>query len=140
MGGIAPASPFPSAPGSVNYNIVCGLPQSVPAPGGQELFLARVLVSNSKTAGAGSCTGCLSGSCLGISKIWLGQPNTGNVVRVGEIPGTHSNTVGWQMSGGAMSGVLAHSNSYGYYTDFTACSSATDAQRPTWGQIKKLYR
>ena len=140
---IAPAALTPSAPGGIAYDITCALPGTgtVAVPGGQELFLVRMTVTHGGTAGAGACAGCLTGCCLGVSRVRLTRPGSESALTlVGGLPGTHGDTVGWQTSGDALSGVLALSDTYGYYTDFTTCSTSTEAHRPTWSQVKRLYR
>lgn len=140
-GGIGVTYPFGS-PGQARVTVVQAIPGSVAVPASSELFVCRLLIRHTRTVGAGSCTGCLEGACVGLSKVTLYQVGggAGDFQLLQPLPGTDSDYVGWQ-AGVAMTW-FAHRPLGGgiWEKDFTSCQLATDARRPTWGAIKRMYR
>ena len=95
---------------------------------GVEYFDFTLNISNAKTVGTGSCTGCTVPVCIVLNSI--------RVVDVGDqhsrfistptVPG--SNYVTWQGGGSPdVGGVIG-------------CPAATPVRRSTWGGVKTLYR
>lgn len=124
--------------------VVCAIPATVAVPAGAEVFVARVIITHGKTVGTGSCGGCLSGLCIGLNSVELDQPqgaaNPGYLL-FDSLPGTSSDAVGWQMSGVSMPSVINPNYNNVYPVKFfTGCLTATNAARPTWGAIKRMYR
>ena len=121
------------------FRLVCSLASTVSVPAGVELFVARLVITHAKTVGAGSCGGCLTGVCIGLNNVQLTQPvGVGDFLMLDAVSGTSSDVVAWQMSGA----VMPHTTeltSHGYDKHFSGCLSATDAARPTWGAIKRMY-
>jgi hypothetical protein len=114
---------------------VQAIPGSVSVPASSELFVCRVLISNTKTVGAGSCGGCLFGACIGLTSVKLTQPaGVGDFTMVMPVPNTNSDAVGWQAE------VYMPSVWELFGKTFTNCQLATAARRPTWGAIKRMYR
>jgi hypothetical protein len=141
VGGLSYTADSP-APGQARIQIVCAPAQTASVPAGTEIFLARLAVLHTKTVGTGSCAGCLDGACLGITSVRLTQPvGVGDVLMLDPLPGTRSDMVGWQMTGAVMpyiEGINPHSGEP--EKAFGSCTSVTDAARPTWGAVKRLYR
>lgn len=80
----------------------------------------RLVFTNAKTVGAGSCGGCSTPMCLVLNRITILQPTgLGNFDLYAPL---NSNIVTWQ------GGDLA-----------TVCYTATPARNRTWGGVKSLY-
>ncbi len=127
-------------PQSARIRTVCAIPGSISITGGQETFIARVVIFHSKAVGAGSCAGCLDGACIGLNSIQLYQPlGVGDYIMNRPLDGTTSDFVGWQMNA-SMGSYYYSFHGSALQKDFTSCSAATATRRPTWGAIKSLYR
>jgi hypothetical protein len=129
---------FAGGPNRARLQITHAVIGSVSVPASTEIFVCRVLISHSKTVGAGSCGGCLDPACIGLHGVVLTQPVQGNDVYMGwPIPGTQSDVVGWQADV-----IMPWSPTQTVFPFWksTTCQLATEAQRPTWGAVKRLYR
>ncbi len=130
------------APGYSNtarIRTVCAISGSTSVTAGQELFIARVVILHSKTTGTGSCGGCLDGACIGLESVLLTQPSgVGDYTILLPYGGSGTDFVGWQSPVNMPESVFPYHGSY--MKDFTSCSAATPARRPTWGAVKSLYR
>jgi hypothetical protein len=116
---------------------IAAIPAPQPAPA-QELFLGRITINHAKTAGSGACSSCQSGLCLGLRSVLLTQPTgVGDVYTQQAETGTNSDRVTWQ-SGAVMRSGWNYSHSV--WTKHFDCLSVTDAKRPTWGALKRMYR
>jgi len=111
---------------------------TVSALANTEIFACRILISHSKTVGTGSCGGCLEGACLGLHQVVMTQPlGAGDLSMGWPIPGTTSDVVGWQAD--VIMPWSATQTASAFWKN-TTCQLATEAQRPTWGAIKRMYR
>jgi len=128
------------APNIARLRVVGAIAGTVSIPANQEVFLARVVIFNTKTVGTGSCAGCLTPACIGFNSVQLTQPvGVGDYVVMLPLAGTHSDYVGWQMD--ATMGETITSPFGVPQKSFVSCqSSATPSRRPTWGAVKSLYR
>ena len=129
--------------GGLNTNararFVCSTVGTRSVPAGSVIFIGQVVFTHQRTVGTGSCAGCPTGTCIGLARVGLTQPpGVGDFQTRTPIPGTDSDVVGWQMSGVSMTYVNFNQGNTLTRT-FTGCTSATDAARPTWGAIKRLY-
>jgi len=116
-----------------------GINPPVAVTSGNEIFVCSFRILHQKTTGAGSCSGCSSGVCLGLQSVYLTQPaGVGNYFMIMPLPGTSSDVVTWQEDLVMPSSVYIYRSAW--RKDFTGCVSTTEAARPTWGAIKRLYR
>ena len=86
-----------------------------------EYYSFTMTVTNTKTAGATGCAGCLDPVCIVLNEIKLTQPAGVGDIRI-QNPAAR-NYVTWQ--NGVVTG---------------GCPAATPARNATWGQVKSLYR
>lgn len=89
-----------------------------PLTGGTEYYAYKVTISNTKTAGATGCAGCLTGATLVLNQIRSAE-STAGVFQILTDP-IANQCVTWQTSGRTCAAVPTHNRS--------------------WGQIKSLYR
>lgn len=128
-------------PGGARVRVVVGIPGSVPVLAGTEVFICRVRVSHAKTVGTGACSGCTGGLCIGLTSVVLTQPSgVGDQLLFDPLPGTASDATSWQTDMVMTSVIHPGHGGFGLVKDFTSCVAATDAARPTWGAIKRMYR
>ncbi len=122
--------------GPASARMVVGFQAPLPVPvlaNGTEYFAGNVVLSNTKTTGAGSCTGCTTPVCLAVSSVGLYTPPPGGGVATRTVVITNANSPGsnfvtWQGGAGASSTLGGN------------CPAATPAQNSTWGAVKSLYR
>jgi len=120
---------------------ICAIPQSVAIPAGAEVFIARIVVLHLKTVGAGSCTGCLSGACIGLKEVALLQPSgVGDFRILFALPGTNSDVAAWQVNAVQFPFLIDGPGPGALEKLFGPCTAATAAARTTWGAVKQLYR
>jgi hypothetical protein len=110
--------------------VINAVPMSAAAvlTAGVEYYDFTLVISNTKTVGAGSCAGCTTPVCIVLNSI--------NVVDAGNLhprmlttptaPG--SNFATWQGGGSPVVGGVI------------GCPAATPTKRSTWGSMKSLYR
>lgn len=104
---------------------------------GNEYFAFRLTINHFKTIGTGSCSGCLTPMCLGLSHMKLTRPaGYGNLLLLDETM-PRSSVVSWQ--NGPASTELEISPVVPPTTRIVSCSAATPARNSTWGSIKSLY-
>lgn len=83
-----------------------------------EYFVAKIVISNPKTVGAGACAGCGAAACLEATRVgWLALGQVSSITE----PAVRS-YVRWQGD------------------DAGVCPGGTPAARTTWGAVKALYR
>ena len=108
---------------------------------GQEYFVFSAIINHMKTVGAGSCSGCTLGGCMGFVRAtlirsapgtYMPVPEPSGDVFVGPIPG-EGQAATWQGGAG-----IAIPNYGG--AGWTYCPGATPARNHTWGDVKALYR
>ena len=89
---------------------------------GQEYGIARWTITNTKTVGSPSCTGCTVPVCIVFNWAYISVVghNNNNTLTSAANPG--SNYVTWQGGAG------------------TNCPAAVPTRNTTWGSVKSLYR
>lgn len=138
-GGVSYTYPFNSA-GAARLRGVGAIPGSTSIPAGSEVFVCNFEILHSKTVGTGSCGGCATGLCVGLSSVTLYQPlGVGDYTLIAPLPSTTSDVAGWQGEYN-MTSFMYQFHGGAWQKDFITCTSATEARRPTWGAIKRLYR
>jgi len=96
---------------------------------GQEFSSFQLAINNAKTAGLGTCAGCLVPVCLVFNSLKLTTVGAvGDRILVGPTNGTDSNYATWQGGAGTIS------------TKGQGCPQATPTKNATWGSVKALYR
>ena len=88
---------------------------------GTEVYAFKLNVTNAKTVGLGSCSGCLEGVCFVLQFIRAHQTGSTAGSKYISSP-AHRSHVTWQGGAGA------------------DCYAATPAKNVTWGSIKSRYR
>lgn len=102
--------------------------------GGLEYFAISTRITNQKTVGTGSCSGCSSPACIVLRGIKVvtppvaGQPSRDVSLSGATDPAATSDFVTWQ--GGA--GVVVGGR--------TGCPQVIPTRRQTWSAVKGLYR
>ena len=97
---------------------------------GQEYFAFRLTINHQKTVGLGSCSGCLPGACIYLRSLKLTTPDYHNDLTL--FPwNTQDGLVTWQNGDGVIQT---------YRGEIRGCYAATPAKKPTWGEVKSLYR
>jgi len=89
---------------------------------GQEYGIARWTITNSKTVGSPSCTGCTVPVCIVFNSANITTDAGLNDTKLTAAASPGSNFITWQ--GGAN----------------TNCPAATPSKNATWGTVKSLYR
>jgi len=113
-----------SAPVPYAFRLQFGAALAAPSPItagelGQELVVGAVRLTRAKSAGPGSCDGCLAGGCFVVQDVKLMQP-----AGVGDFLLVSPATNNWvQINGGI-----------GWWNCYVASANRT------WGSIKTLYR
>ncbi len=109
--------------GRMNFVFAVGSADAQPlAADGTEYYAFKMLVTNTKTVGTGSCAGCQDGVCLVLTDVKVIQPagSPGGDTDIHNVD--ISNFITWN----------------GPTTD--TCAGATPTKNTTWGSIKALYR
>jgi len=150
-------SQYPNAPFSLSYSygvepyqgpnpnaatiqVVFGLPEPIEIPAGLEMFLCRIQTNHTKSTGDGACIGCEQGLCVGVNRVFISQPAAfGPRYLLSPIEGTSSDVASWQGSF-SMSADPPYLSNGSPARRFRDCLDVTDAKRPTWGAIKRMYR
>jgi hypothetical protein len=88
----------------------------------QEYGIAKWTISNVKTVGTGSCTGCLTAACITFNSANITTNGNLNNTKLTSEAAPGSNYVTWQGGGG------------------TNCPAAVPTKNATWGSVKSLYR
>ena len=89
---------------------------------GQEYGIARWTITNSKTVGSPSCTGCTVPVCIVFNSANITTDAGLNDTKLTAAANPGSNFVTWQGGAG------------------TNCPAATPTKNATWGSVKSLYR
>jgi hypothetical protein len=96
--------------------------------GGQEYFSFNVTISNVKSVGTGSCTGCQTPVCIVFNSINLTTPILQNNIKLsGPSNSTDADFCTWQGGAGVIVG------------NTPGCGAATPTKNATWGAVKALY-
>ena len=103
--------------------IAWATPEAGPVDNLTEYYSVNVRITDTKTVGSPSCTGCLTGVCLVCNVVSLSYGPSAALVQKIETPLVR-NFVTWQ--GGAIAA--------------PGCPAAVPTQNRTWGQVKSLYR
>lgn len=137
-GGIGSYFPGYYAPGRARMTMVFAVPSGneIPLIEGEEYFVARVVINNSKTT---SCSGCDVPLCIEPVYVRYVQPSgsPGGNVTVGQ--GWNWNTdhivwqADWQPGNDCEPCGISSASSY-------SICSVCPAQNLTWGRIKSIYR
>ena len=123
---IQPGYPFPDR---ARIRAVAALPLGTFATVDDvtEYYAVAIQISNARTVGTGSCSGCEVPACMLLTSIELNQPvGVGNYFISQPLDNW---LVGWQCSAGI-----------GHGGCFFAPPCVTPAKAPTWGAVKGLYR
>jgi hypothetical protein len=135
-GSLAYLPGFGGHPDRARITISFGIPEARAGPVliGWEYYAFRLILDNSKSSGAGACSGCLDPACITLTSVWLYQP---------EGLGDHaicvplaSNQATWR--GGAIGGYGCPGTD-GPPPPPSDCLATPTINR-TWGQLKGLYR
>jgi hypothetical protein len=97
---------------------------------GVEYFAFNLVITNQKTVGAGSCSGCSLGACIDLKQLNITTSDPRDAVQLfpgGPFPGYLDALATWQ--GG--SGVISARGD---------CPAATPTRDRNWGALKALYR
>lgn len=117
--------------------------------GGQEYFVAQVLINHSKTTGTGACAGCLTPVCIAFSGVVINTLTSTSQTDLRLTRGANyagSQYVTWQ-NGYPLN--IIHSCTEpsfpslcnGPRTDFSCVlATPTNSHGSTWGAVKALYR
>jgi len=89
---------------------------------GQEYGIARWTITNTKTVGSPSCTGCAIPVCIVFNSARMMSYDGRSFVQLTTAANPGSNFVTWQGGAG------------------TNCPAATPTRNSTWGSVKSLYR
>ena len=89
---------------------------------GQEYGIARWTITNTKTVGSPSCTGCTVPVCIVFNSASISDDVAASEVRLTTAANPGSNYVTWQGGAG------------------TNCPAAVPTRNTTWGSVKSLYR
>ena len=89
---------------------------------GQEYGIARWTITNSKTVGSPSCTGCTVPVCIVFNSANITTDAGLNDTKLTAAAGPGSNFISWQGGAG------------------TNCPAAVPTKNATWGSVKSLYR
>ena len=92
-----------------------------------DYFAFNLVISNTKTTGAGNCAGCSTPACISFSNLKMAA-GTSTAAILNAPAASGSNYITWQ--GGA--GVSSNLGS--------GCPAATPTRNATWGSVKSLYR
>ena len=87
----------------------------------QEYGIAHWTIQNSKTVGSGSCTGCVTPTCIVFNSANI-YGCCSSVTTLTTEASAGSNYITWQGGGG------------------TSCPTATHTKQSSWGSVKSLYR
>ena len=90
---------------------------------GQEYGVVRLTISNAKTVGTGSCSGCTDAACVIVQSVDTFSAQDNGAVHIlmdGPTNGTDSNYVTWQSA--------------------TECPGGGASQSVTWGRIRSVLR
>ena len=111
-----------STPNNARFRMVCSVAAPSPLDGISENYFFRVVISNVKTTGAGSCAGCSIPMCIVLNQVELDQPaGIGDYVVTNPL---NSQFVVWQSA-------PLHTG---------GCPPGTPTRNTTWGSIKGMYR
>ena len=100
--------------------------------GGQEYFILTVRINHTRTVGAGSCTGCSLGACMGLVGVNLIREAPNYTIHISP-SWPNEQLAAWQ--GAAGIGIPNYGGTGQFY-----CPGATPTHRSTWGDVKALYR
>ncbi|MEO5618171.1 MAG: hypothetical protein ABIS67_10400 [Candidatus Eisenbacteria bacterium] len=105
----------------------------------QHVFLFSISFNRSSSTGIGSCSGCESAICLGLTGVLLTQPaGVGDVYVQAPEPFQNSDMATWQTGAVMRRSYEPHPGSEPF--KIFECLSVTEVRRPTWGAIKRMYR
>jgi hypothetical protein len=116
--------------------ILGGLAEAAPLSdlsAGVEYYAFTCAITNVKTVGTGSCTGCATAACIVFNSIKcatnpvIGEPSR-DVTVSGATNGSDSNFATWQGGAGITVGIKQ------------GCPQAVPTHNTTWSQVKTLYR
>jgi hypothetical protein len=99
---------------------VVGSPTEYPITTTDELAVAKVTISRTKSTGAGSCTGCSEGACIVLNSVLVGQPATSAFDQLVSNPIENQHVL--------------------YNAGVAGCPGIIPVRSTTWGQVKALYR
>jgi len=115
--------PSSSAPNRARVKATFAVAAPVAADDVTESYIIGFSFSGVKTAGTGSCAGCLDGACIVFNNLELNQPlGVGDYVLSNAILRQH---IRWQAAGSSVTG---------------GCPDGTPTRNTTWGSVKSLYR
>jgi hypothetical protein len=120
VGGIAAYNQNWNGAGTTQLDIAAAVPtgSEVDVLPGQEMFLANILLSNSKSTVASGCVGCLQAACINFKELRVDEPGKPEVkVTQGGV----QPFIYWQAAS-------------------ASCVAATPTHNTTWGSVKALYR
>jgi hypothetical protein len=121
-GGISVTPGF-NGPNRDRIRLVCAIAGSTAIDDVTENYYFKLSVGGAKSAGTGSCAGCLDGACIVFNSILITQPaGVGDYTLANPIL---RQFVTWQGGGANVTG---------------GCPQATPTKSATWGSVKSLYR